>query len=120
MTIADVSSIIFTCTFECSLTAAKEQAIRKGNDAAWRYMLPFFLLVSVALLTLFRYVGSASAPTPLMCGDNSVPYSVIAGDSCWAIADSRGVTIADLEKLNVELDCTLLKAGTGICVPAPK
>jgi len=102
------------------MTVADEQAIRKGNDAAWRYMLPFFLLVSVALLALFRYVGSASTPTPLICGDNSIPYLVKLQDSCWAIANDRGATVADLEMLNQGIDCSLLHAGSEICVPATK
>jgi hypothetical protein len=102
------------------LITFKEQAIRKGNDAAWRYMLPFFLLVSVVLLLLFRYVGSAAAPTPLLCGDNSVAYLVKAKDSCWAIANDRSATVADLERLNRGIDCSLLRAGIEICVPATK
>ena len=93
--------------------------MRKGNSAAWRYMLPFFLLVSVFLLALYRFLWSA-APTPLACAKNSVLYLVKPGDSCWAIANDRGATVADLMKFNQGMDCSLLKAGTEICVPVSK
>ena len=103
-----------------ALTAIEEQAIREGDRAAWRYMLPFFLLVSVVLFALFRFLGSATAPTPLICAEHSVRYLVKSGDSCWDIANDRGTTVADLMSLNQGLDCNLLKAGSEICVPVSK
>lgn len=100
-----------------TLTAIKGQAMRKGDGKAWRYMLPFFLLVSVFLLALYRFLGSAAAPTPVACAENSVRYLVKPGDSCWAIANDRGATVADLMRLNQGMECSLLKAGRVICVP---
>ena len=81
-------------------------------------MLPFFLLVSVLLLALYRFLGSAASTTmPLVCGENSARYLVKPGDSCWAIANERGATVEDLMKLNQGIDCSLLNAGREICVP---
>ena len=100
-----------------TLIIIKEQAIHKSNSEAWRYLLPFFLLVSVFLLVLFRFLGSAAAPTPLVCAGNSVRYLVNSGDSCWAIANDHGMTVTDLLRLNQGMECTLLKAGNEICVP---
>jgi LysM repeat protein len=100
-----------------SLIVIKEQAIRKGNSEAWRYLLPFFLLVSVCLLSLFRFLGPTATPTPLVCAGNSVRYLVQPGDSCWAIANGHGVSVADLVRLNQGMECSLLKAGSEICVP---
>jgi hypothetical protein len=122
MTMADVS-LSFTLLFtKPRLTANKEQALRKSESEAWRYMLPFFLLVVVFLLALYRFLGSAesAAPMPLVCPENSVPYLIKAGDSCWAISNDRGATVADLTRLNQGIDCSLLKAGGDICVPVGK
>jgi len=99
------------------MTIDNERDIRKGNSEAWRYMLPFFLLVLVSLLLLFRFLGFSAAPTPLTCAENSIRYEVKSGDSCWAVADHRGVAVADIIRLNPGLDCILLKAGREICVP---
>jgi hypothetical protein len=95
--------------------------MRKANSEAWRYLLPFFVLVSVVLLALFRFLGSASpTPLPLVCAEKSVRHVVKSGDSCWAIANDRGATVADLTRLNQGLDCNLLKSGREICVPVGK
>jgi LysM repeat protein len=84
-------------------------------------MLPFFLLVSVTLLALYRFLGSAGTTTiPFVCAEDSVRYSVKSGDSCWAIANDHGITVADLIKLNQDVDCNLLQAGRDICVPVLK
>lgn len=99
------------------MTIANEEAIRKGDREAWRYMLPFFLLVSVVLFALFRFLGSAAVPTPFICANDSVRYLVKPGDSCWDIANDRGATVADLMRLNQGMDCNLLKAGRDICAP---
>ncbi|PMD20644.1 carbohydrate-binding module family 50 protein [Hyaloscypha hepaticicola] len=104
------------------MTIADEQALRKSESEAWRYMLPFFLLVVVFLLALYRFLGLAesTAPMPLVCPENSVRYLIKAGDSCWAIGNDRGATVADLTRLNQGIDCSLLKAGRDICVPVGK
>lgn len=96
--------------------------MRKSESEAWRYMLPFFLLVVVFLLALYRFLGSAEsdAPIPLVCPENSVRYLIKAGDSCWAIANDRGATVADLTRLNQDIDCSLLKVGREICAPVGK
>jgi LysM repeat protein len=85
------------------------------NLQSVRYMLPFFLLVSVVLLGLYRFLESG-VPTPLTCAENSSPYLVKSGDSCWAIAGDRGATVEDLVRFNNGLYCDLLRAGSEICV----
>jgi LysM repeat protein len=102
---------------KATLIVVKEQAIRKADNEAWRYILPFFLLILVVLFALFRFLGSAAGPTPLVCAENSVRYLVKVGDSCWAIANNHGAKVADLIRLNHGTDCSLLKAGVEICVP---
>ena len=50
----------------------KEQDIQKRKSEDWRYILPFFLIVSVVLLTLFRFLGSGAAPTPLVLKEDNL------------------------------------------------
>jgi LysM repeat protein len=65
------------------------------------------MLVSVVLFALFRFLGSAAGPTPLVCPEKSVRYPVKVGDSCWAIANSHGMKVADLVRLDYGMDCSL-------------
>ena len=96
--------------------------MRRADKAAWRYMLPFFLLVMVVLFSLFKYLGFGSGflPEPLSCKEGFMSYVMNRGDSCWQIAHDRGVEVADLVKVNEGLNCDLLKAGKEICVPVGK
>ncbi|KAG4424559.1 hypothetical protein IFR04_002269 [Cadophora malorum] len=101
------------------MTVAAEQEMRRADKAAWRYMLPFFLLVMVVLFSLFKYLGFGTGflPEPLSCKEGFVSYVVKKGDSCWQIAHDRGAEVADLVRSNEGLKCDLLKAGKEICVP---
>ena len=78
-------------------------------------MLPFFLLISVFLLLVFRflYVGS----TPLQCGDGLEMHRVSKGDTCWQIAADGGTTVEELNRVNEGLDCARLVVGKDLCVP---
>ncbi|KUJ08303.1 uncharacterized protein LY89DRAFT_691170 [Mollisia scopiformis] len=85
---------------------------------SWQYLLPLLFPLAV-LLYLYQFLGSnSSSPEPMQCGENSVVYSVKPDESCWAIASERGVTVADLMKLNPHMDCEVLKVGEMICVPS--
>ncbi|CZS91818.1 uncharacterized protein RAG0_02359 [Rhynchosporium agropyri] len=101
------------------MTLERHQEMRDADRAAWRYMLPFFLLVLVVLLTLFRYLGfgSESLSTPLSCKEGFTGYFVKRGDSCWEIAHDRGIEVAELVRSNEGLNCDLIKTGIEICVP---
>ncbi|KAG4433977.1 hypothetical protein IFR05_010526 [Cadophora sp. M221] len=100
------------------MTMANQQEMRNADKAAWRYMLPFFLLVLVVLFTLFRYLGFGYEffPSPLSCREGFASYVVKRGDSCWQIAHDHGMEVSDLVKSNEGLNCDLLKAGREICV----
>ncbi|KAI5294496.1 hypothetical protein KEM52_003887, partial [Ascosphaera acerosa] len=59
--------------------------------------------------------GGDSAPTPKGC---KTTVKVNAGDSCWGIANARGLTLEQLNALNpwINSGCTNLIAGGDICV----
>lgn len=104
------------------LIISQEQEMRNADKAAWRYMLPFFLLVLVVLFTLFRYLGfgSEAFTSPLSCKEGFSSYLVKRGDSCWQIAHDHGMEVSDLVRSNEGLNCDLLKAGREICIPVNK
>jgi hypothetical protein len=90
-------------------------------------LLNFGVLVGLCLLALFWYLHVAAAPSgepssdksapKITCADDAEAYSVTKGDSCWSIADGRGVSVDDIEQLNEGLDCQILRLGSYICVP---
>jgi hypothetical protein len=82
-------------------------------------LFPFFLIIIVVLLLVWRLVVSPSW-TPVnysKCPEGSSRVTVVAGDTCWRIAEARGCGLEALRKVNVELHCERLMPGDRICVP---
>ncbi|KAJ2986879.1 hypothetical protein NUW58_g4822 [Xylaria curta] len=75
--------------------------------ASWRQemmpLLNWFLLVGLFLL--------------FMICDDATPHKIKAGETCWAIADARSVSLDALLKANEGLNCDRLSVGETICVP---
>lgn len=92
---------------------------------SWRQenqpLLSFFLLIALFLIGLFWLLGYADggpAGVPKMdCAPGQGRYVVVAGDTCWKIADDAGATVGDLRKLNEKLDCDALPLGRVVCLP---
>jgi hypothetical protein len=82
-------------------------------------LFPFFLIIIVVLLLVWRLAVSPSL-TPVKyskCPEGSSRVTVVAGDTCWRIADARGCGLEALRKVNADLHCERLIPGDGICVP---
>ena len=47
---------------------------------------------------------------------NCVPYYVVSGDTCWAIATRYGLTVSQLNSLNPNVNCANLQIGQVMCV----
>jgi hypothetical protein len=107
--------------------------VDKGHREAVRTMLPFALLIFVFLLVVFRVVnggfgfgGSEKILADhdklqvLDCHEGTHHIQVAKGDTCWAIAESRGLGVDELLELggNENVDCDRLRIGQGVCVPA--
>jgi len=79
----------------------------------------FFLIIGVFFIGLVWYlhglVGS-NYEIPAMCKDVSEAYKVKTGDTCWDIAQSRGLDLSELLKENDGLDCNKLVVGSTICI----
>lgn len=87
----------------------------RAKHEDWRYLAPWFVIVAVVLLLLFRYINS-STQAPLECGEGMENYVVAKGDSCWKIANDRGWSVEGLREANGGLDCEKLVPGDQLCV----
>jgi hypothetical protein len=98
-----------------------------ANKASWRAeMMPlfnFFIIIGLFLIGVFFYLRATAVKMDqdvkaLQCGAQNVVFGVRAGDTCWAIANDRGLTVDALLKENANLNCDKLIVGQSICVPA--
>ena len=87
-------------------------------------LLNFGMLIGLSLIGLFWYLHVASRPShddgsvpQLSCSGRNTPYTIEKGDSCWALADDRGIVIDDILDANAGLDCDKLLTGSEICLP---
>ncbi|KAI0118750.1 carbohydrate-binding module family 50 protein [Nemania sp. FL0031] len=93
-------------------------------QGSWRQemmpLLNWFLLVGLFLLVILWFIsGGSKRSTEVVrsCADDAMPYKIRAGDTCWAIAEARSVSLDDLLAKNEGLDCDKLDVGETICVP---
>jgi len=91
----------------------------------WRYLAPFFLLICLFLLGVYTMLGGGSIlwgddgvkpPVVPKCAAGQELYTVTLGESCWAIADARGMSVKQLESINQEVNCAKLQLGQKLCV----
>ncbi|KAI0756126.1 hypothetical protein C8Q80DRAFT_9731 [Daedaleopsis nitida] len=90
------------------------------NNSAYRIMLPFFLIVAVVLLLVFRLVHSSTPSNPpeaVLCPGSSEVYRIARGDTCWDLSQNRGCSIEDIQNLNKGLKCEALRPGQAVCLP---
>ncbi|KAI8949570.1 carbohydrate-binding module family 50 protein [Xylaria longipes] len=99
-------------------------ADNSGRQASWRQemmpLLNWFLLVGLFLLVVFWFIsgGSRSGSEVVRnCADDTTPYKIKAGDTCWAIAEAGSFSIDVLLESNEGLDCDNLSIGETICIP---
>ncbi|KAM4063190.1 lysM domain-containing protein [Hirsutella rhossiliensis] len=96
---------------------------------SWRHdlmpLLNFGLLVGVSLLLLFWYLHRAAASaeqqqdTPLVpvCAAGDAPVPIHKGDTCWDMAEARGIALEVLLAHNGPIDCDRLVIGSQLCLP---
>ncbi|KAJ6438883.1 peptidoglycan-binding LysM domain-containingprotein [Purpureocillium lavendulum] len=98
---------------------------QQHSSLSWRHemmpLLNFGVLIGLSLLLLFWYLhwtaSSEQEKAQVRCGVDSEAYKVKVGDTCWAIADSRGITVPDLLERNVGAVCSPLAVGSMLCLP---
>ncbi|KAI9067166.1 carbohydrate-binding module family 50 protein [Trametes sanguinea] len=93
------------------------------TDSAYRVILPFFLIVAAVLLLVFRLVHSSTPmipPETTRCSGANEAYTVVRGDTCWELSQTRGCTVQDILNANEGLKCEALRPGQAICLPPPR
>ncbi|KOS22083.1 hypothetical protein ESCO_001962 [Escovopsis weberi] len=102
----------------------------QGSGPSWRQdMMPFLnfgVLAGLFLLALFWFLyrspatddGSTSTETIHEVVTCPGPSLVVQpGDTCWALAEKRAISVEELESLNPWLDCERLPIGSLLCLP---
>ncbi|EGN93732.1 carbohydrate-binding module family 50 protein [Serpula lacrymans var. lacrymans S7.3] len=91
---------------------------QRYNTGAYRTLFPFFLIIAVVLLLVWRlvFLPTQSAPSE-PCPDKTLPYYVKSGDTCWDISKAHKCSLDDLLNANPEVRCEKLLPGKRLCVP---
>ena len=95
------------------------------RDVSWRHemmpLLQFFMIIALFLIGVFwllRTMAKGSDESSVVqCVGNTYAYDIKQGDTCWAIAEGRGLSVEDLVRANDGLDCDRLTVGATVCVP---
>lgn len=93
---------------------------RNSWRQAWAPLLNFFLLIGLFLIGVgwLLYGRSGAAPSA-ECAEGDEVYKIAKGDTCWAIAQTRGTTVEEILKRagNDGVDCDALAVGGVMCLP---
>jgi len=92
---------------------------RHSSGSPYRMLFPFFLIIVVVLLLVWRLIVTPGLiPVKYAkCPEGSSRVVVVAGDTCWRIAEVHGCGLEALGKVNGNLVCERLMPGDQICVP---
>lgn len=91
------------------------------NSQAYRTLFPFFMMILVVLLLVWRLAAPFSHPSEpevSFCTGKTHAYRVEAGDTCWDIAQANKFPLKELMEANRGLDCDKLTPGEIICLPS--
>ncbi|KAG8219294.1 carbohydrate-binding module family 50 protein [Butyriboletus roseoflavus] len=89
-------------------------ALRGG---AYRTLFPFFLIIAVILLLIWRLAFSPTLAAPAPCPSTTIPYIIQPGDNCWEIARRYNSTLDKFRIVNPKVVCSDLHPGDRVCVP---
>lgn len=94
---------------------------QRNNANPYRSLFPFFLIIAVVLLLIWRLILSpAMFPGPSHCPEGTGLYYVQPGDSCWHIAKMHNCSLEKLQELNPKVQCDPLMPGASLCLPPLK
>jgi len=93
-------------------------SVRIGS---YRTLFPFFLIIAVVLLLIWRLLLSPglSAPTK-KCPEGTASHWIQPGDSCWELSRQHGWTMDKFKEANPKVVCDPLMPGTSVCLPPAK
>lgn len=91
---------------------------------AYRTLFPFFLIIAVVLLLMWRLLISPNLssppPTAKKCPEGTVSRWVQPGDSCWELARESGWSMERFKEVNARVACDALMPGTSVCLAPSK
>ena len=88
---------------------------------SYRTLFPFFLIIAVVLLLVWRLIVSPGLSTPTRkCPESTSPYWAQPGDNCWEISRKNGWSLDKFKEINPTVVCDPLMPGTSVCLPPPK
>lgn len=93
---------------------------RYSSGSPYRVLFPFFLIIIVVLLLVWRLaVSPGLIPVKYAkCPEGSSRVVVVAGDTCWKVAEAHGCGLEALRRANAKVVCERLMPGDQICVPS--
>jgi len=83
----------------------------------YRTLLPFFLIIAVVLLLIWRLVPLPIRIAPVPSPSTTLSYIVQPGDTCWDIANDHNSSLDKLLVVNPKVNCEKLMPGGRVCVP---
>jgi len=91
------------------------------NVGSYRTLFPFFLIVAVVLLLIWRLILSPGLSTPTKkCPEGTASHWIQPGDSCWELSREHGWTLEKFKEINPRVVCDPLMPGTSVCLPPSK
>ena len=91
------------------------------NVGSYRTLFPFFLIIAVILLLIWRLILSPGLSTPAKkCPEGTSSYWVQPGDNCWEVSRQHGWTMDKFKEANPKVVCDPLMPGTSLCLPPLK
>ena len=83
-----------------------------------RSLFPFFLIIAVVLLLVWRLVVSPGLWTPAkVCPEGTSPHWIRPGESCWELSRQHGWSLEKFKEANPKVVCDPLIPGTSVCLP---
>ena len=99
----------------------RPMAYSSMNMGSYRTLFPFFLIIAVVLLLVWRLIVSPGLSTPTRkCPEGTSSYWAQPGDNCWEISRKNGWSLDKFKEINPTVVCDPLMPGTSVCLPPPK
>jgi len=100
------------------------------TNSPYRTLFPFFLIIAVVLLLIWRLIlspslfsppsSASSRKCPEIDGAQTSSQWIQPGDNCWELAKQNGWTLDKFKEANPKVNCDPLIPGTSVCLPLKK
>lgn len=85
---------------------------------SFRSLFPFFLIIAVVILLIWRLVIPPGLWTPArVCPEGTSLHWIQPGESCWELSSHHGWSLEKFKEANPKVVCDPLMPGTSVCLP---